>query len=612
MSAAAYFLGVVGSKEIRAEDISLVAWTGNDRYGDRVPSEVGISASGNRWSWGFLDPSATGLTFKFLRRELEQPWSSETEFRSLVEEALAVSKYYGQTLGIIKRPDGSSPAFPAHVTKSGHDLVVYFLHGIAEAIKTDVANRYDWNVITKMPIDLMVTYPPLWPARFKHRLFQVVEQCFSRQLFPKLRDIYFVKEPEAVAAWMVVKHEQMLGCLPARKMNEEFIIFHVDDATATAIPYSVAEKPSVTGLMVVPNYTYMSHVTCGYSVVDRQFEDGILPLHLDNESMEKLRTERHSPEIAKLLHDFKDIRAWFSEDKEYIPPIIIYGLSPRIPEEESIWYDENEWDLKLSREELRSLFKPSVDAAITLLKRQIELIELRHHITTTVIMTGDMSYNPHFFREIGDFLHRAGVRPWRTDNRNEDAVQGAVLLGLGLGDSLLTSVAPVAKTFHHYGVALCEPFEPLTHEIDDQFAHPVSKRDMAAGQIKWIVEKNSPIFPDEPRVEILELSRLFSDKDFSQPNKSRIVFVACKSAIPPSRLAELTAADGTIFNLDYEPSEIPSNQRESSKLKIPGKMRQAKSVRSRVLLTASIGDEVEVGVSSGGRSLVQKKLDIIP
>lgn len=90
-------------------------------------------------------------------------------------------------------------------------------------------------------------------------------------------------------------------------------------------------------------------MTCGYSVVDRQFEDEILPLRLDNESMEKLRTERHSPEIAKLLHDFKDIRTWFSEDKEYIPPIIIYGLSPRIPEEESRWYDENEWDLKLSR-----------------------------------------------------------------------------------------------------------------------------------------------------------------------------------------------------------------------------------------------------------------------
>lgn len=169
MSAAAHFVGVVGSKEIRAEDISLVPWTGKNRYEYRVPSEVGISASGNRWSWGFLDPSATGLTFKFLRRELEQPWSSETEFRSLVEEALAVSKYYGQTLGIIKRPDGSSPAFPAHVTKSGHDLVVYFLHGIAEAIKTDVTNRYDWNVITKMPIDLMVTYPPV--GNLPHTLF---------------------------------------------------------------------------------------------------------------------------------------------------------------------------------------------------------------------------------------------------------------------------------------------------------------------------------------------------------------------------------------------------------------------------------------------------------
>lgn len=38
--------------------------------------------------------------------------------------------------------------------------------------------------------------------------------------------------------------------------------------------------------------------------------------------------------------------------------------------------------IKCLRGELRSLFKPSVHAAITLLKRQIELIELRHHITT--------------------------------------------------------------------------------------------------------------------------------------------------------------------------------------------------------------------------------------
>lgn len=170
MSAAADFLGVVGSKEIRAEDISFVAWSGNGKYEHRVPSEVGISASGHRWSWGFLDPSATGLTFKFLRRELEQPWSSETEFRSLVEEALAVSKYYGQTLGIVRKPDGSGPAFPAHVTKSGHDLVIYFLHGIAEAIKTDVKDRYGWDMITEMPVDLMVTYPPV--GNLPHTLFR--------------------------------------------------------------------------------------------------------------------------------------------------------------------------------------------------------------------------------------------------------------------------------------------------------------------------------------------------------------------------------------------------------------------------------------------------------
>lgn len=169
MSAAAHFVGVVGSKEISTEDITLAPWTGKNRYEYRVPSEVGISASGNRWSWGFTDPGATGLTFKFLRRELEQPWSSETEFRSLVEEALAVSKYYGQTLGIIKRPGGSGPAFPAHVTKSGHDLVVYFLHGIAEAIKTDVTNRYNWDVMTRIPVELMVTYPPV--GNLPHALF---------------------------------------------------------------------------------------------------------------------------------------------------------------------------------------------------------------------------------------------------------------------------------------------------------------------------------------------------------------------------------------------------------------------------------------------------------
>lgn len=91
-------------------------------------------------------------------------------------------------------------------------------------------------------------------------------------------------------------------------------------------------------------------MTCGCSVVDREFEDDILPMRLDDESLEKLRKARHSPEIAKLLHDFKDVRARFSEDEEYILPIITYGLSPRISERESRRYeDEMEWGLELSR-----------------------------------------------------------------------------------------------------------------------------------------------------------------------------------------------------------------------------------------------------------------------
>ena len=101
-------------------------------------------------------------------------------------------------------------------------------------------------------------------------------------------------------------------------------------------------------------------------------------------------------------------------------------------------------------------------------------------------------------------------------------------------------LAPVRTTRHHYGIALCEAFKDSTHEADDLFLDPISKVEWkATGQIKWLVDKGSPIFPGTPRHKTVELWREFTEKDLSQSRSSRIVFVACPSDNLPSRLAKL-------------------------------------------------------------------------
>jgi len=49
-------------------------------------------------------------------------------------------------------------------------------------------------------MDLVITYPQQWSGALKRRYYHVVQSAFDKgRLFPLLRDIFFITEPEAEA-----------------------------------------------------------------------------------------------------------------------------------------------------------------------------------------------------------------------------------------------------------------------------------------------------------------------------------------------------------------------------------------------------------------------------
>lgn len=100
--------------------------------------------------------------------------------------------------------------------KSPEDIVTDYLTYVFDHLLHTV-ERFSEEVRTRINVDIVLTIPTMWSDKAKNSTFRAFTRAgFNQELFPNLRDIIIISEPEAAAIY-TARHFQEAARSPRAK-----------------------------------------------------------------------------------------------------------------------------------------------------------------------------------------------------------------------------------------------------------------------------------------------------------------------------------------------------------------------------------------------------------
>ncbi|KAJ4168422.1 hypothetical protein NW754_010333 [Fusarium falciforme] len=173
-------------------------WSGGSGN-PKVPSEISYSKATNRSHQQGKDAERHKLMLHWTKLEFETRRPA-TELEALLEAV--------QGLSLVKRLREVADAdinheAPTHLTKSPSDIVKDFLLKIARQYYLHMKGQSSALIGGQIPLDVALTHPAEWGYEPLNKLYRAAMGAFHKQMFPTLRNVYFVPEPEACALFTV-------------------------------------------------------------------------------------------------------------------------------------------------------------------------------------------------------------------------------------------------------------------------------------------------------------------------------------------------------------------------------------------------------------------------
>ncbi|KAK4215573.1 hypothetical protein QBC37DRAFT_121817 [Rhypophila decipiens] len=145
-----------------------------------------------------------------------------------------------------------------------------FLRKVAVHLRDEIDNNIGRQVLEVVPLDLVVSYPSLWPEAVKPRYFHVIESAFDLAIVPRLRHIYFLAEAEAVSQWCVFSKLESLCAYGIRKGTSVIVCDTTSDkGIATSYGFDHILRGSDFNLRKIG---YLARANAGRQLVEAGFK----------------------------------------------------------------------------------------------------------------------------------------------------------------------------------------------------------------------------------------------------------------------------------------------------------------------------------------------------
>ncbi|KAK3372930.1 hypothetical protein B0T24DRAFT_575062 [Lasiosphaeria ovina] len=507
----------------------------------KVPSEISYSPSPRGChQWGY-DIDDNSRVHKYLSLELKEATNRVLELRSFSEMVYATR---------ITNQDDAYMLPLRYLVKTPDDMVKDYLELLADKIISDISSHVGMSVLDAFPTDLVFTYPVEWSDGTMRRYFHVIDQAFSLDLFPKLRDIYMVTASEADASYCLYDAWRKYH-LRFRQRGDAFILCEsIERNSVNVTSYILEAYDEVNKKVAFKRIGDSSHSKgVGMLEVERACI-ALVKRKLSPEDWERLtdapddRDGQPTSEIPvksklrtlvdrmePILHQFDG-----KDHKLGWPVQLPRGIGTVDNEAMGIWNGA----LTITSDNLRSIFDRSISTLLYVIIQQVTRAQLAKTRVKSVFLSGGFARIEHVFSCVKEFGLSRGIKVERADDCWVSAAKGSIIHALG---SITPTPQPVRRTKHHYGLVRCEIYDPQKHCAEDLQVNPTDGGRHAMGQIEWLIDKGDPIFHDatnpRPRHERVQLLRKLNTEDLEGTKKSKVVFVACSANQRPTRVRDL-------------------------------------------------------------------------
>jgi hypothetical protein len=224
---------------------------------------------------------------------------------------------------------------------------------------------------------------------------------------------------------------------------------------------------------------------CGSTYVDRNFHE--LMKKRFGESFTMLPPKRIAPR-SEFMRQFESIKRDFRGTGHRDHP---YTLTLFMNVEESEYYDEDDAQVKLTENDLQSLFDPVIAKIIDLVNQQVrEVRKDGGNPITNLILVGGFGESPYLYDKLKRWSKDKQIAVRCPEEAWSAVVRGAALRGL-------EGAAVVKKRCRrHYGIELGQVFKPGVDDEADAYICAYSGVKYAGGHMTWVIAKGVDIFED--------------------------------------------------------------------------------------------------------------------
>ncbi|RSM12109.1 hypothetical protein CEP52_002587 [Fusarium oligoseptatum] len=524
-------------------------WSGGSGN-PKIPSEISYSKATNRSSQQGKEAERHRLVLHWTKLELETRRPA-TELEALLEAV--------QGLNLVKRLREVDDAeinheAPTHLTKSPSDIVKDFLLKIARQYYLHMKEKSSALIAGEIPLDIALTHPAEWGYEPLNRLYRAAMGAFHKQMFPTLRNVYFVPEPEACALFTV---QQLIRSKEDSLIPGEcFVICDAGGGTVDLATYRIDKINPLEISRVAPG----TGANCGATLIDRAFVRWLKSITTNlNILDDEVGTGGHfllTPERKTLLNRFDPFKHQFTGGETNILTLASgIQVKPETP-------GFKNGLLTIDPDRMKTFFTESLNGTLRLIAKQVEGAIVRGEVVTKVFMSGGLSQSEYLFRRVQDWARNnpSEMEVTRPEECWTAVTQGSVLRVMGLGAN---QPAAVGECPRHYGIAASEIWSQWRHGGKDKkkpVKDQVHGHKMAVGQITWLVRKGDVILPDKPIKMIQPVTCAF--KDDGSSSTARITFCATTMAEAPTTLNQLPEVSNELPVLEVKLDDLPSSCRK--------------------------------------------------
>ncbi|WYZ35190.1 hypothetical protein EsH8_I_001466 [Colletotrichum jinshuiense] len=470
------FSGVSWAYSGQPDDIEVISrWESkmglsSDR--DKVPSAI-IYQSKKRGniSWGYaIPPSANQKPMKWFKLLLVD----EPDLPKHVRDSKQIATARKLVKDANKDPVEVISSYLRHLWN----------HSI-ECITTSAGKE----LVKKCRFHVVITLPTIWPDYAKVRMRRAAENAgLLQKRSARETTLAFISEPEAAALATMRDFSKK----STARAGDHLVVCDAGGGTVDLISYEVLSlKP-----FVVREAVEGDGDLCGGVFLDEAFvkliKKKVTPQAWDNIPME---------DAARLLnYEWENCikQSFNAQDEDWhinLPPECrAPGSAPRGVKRKR--------NLALDREDLLSVFDPTIDKTVALVRRQIAAVMVKSgRKPKQIILVGGFGRCVYLRSRLQDaigtgieIIQGQGTKPWTAICR------GAVIHGLtqrNLAPDLAVGIKSRISRMS-YGTKFSSVFDPKIHDITNRYWDDEEQAWKASNQMEWFLEKGTDVSTAHP------------------------------------------------------------------------------------------------------------------